>query len=92
MKLFIYLIIGAGSFFLVACGGGSSSTSTSASTPDTPVTPTIASFTSWSDTAANVPVAMTGGFSSSVDLVGNISHSDSSGSATFTRDAATTIR
>jgi hypothetical protein len=30
---------------------------------------------------------MTGGFSSAVDLVGNISQSDSSGSATFTRDA-----
>ena len=88
MKLFIYLIIGAGSFFLVACGGGSSSTSNSASTPDTPVTPTITSFTSWSATTANVPVAMTGGFSSSVDLVGNISQSDSSGSATFTRDAS----
>jgi hypothetical protein len=31
---------------------------------------------------------MTGGFSSSVDLVGNISQSDSSGSGTFTRDAS----
>ena len=73
---------------LVACGGGSSSssTATTSSTPSTPVT--IESFTSWSATTANVPVAMTGGFSSSVDLVGKISQSVSSGAGTFTRDAS----
>jgi len=71
---------------LVACGGGDSSSSST--TSSTPSTPTVASFTSWSATTANVPVAMTGGFSSSVDLSGNISQSDSSGSGTFTRDAS----
>lgn len=71
---------------MAACGGGSSSSSTSA--PDIPVIPTIASFTSWAATIANVPVAMTSGSSSSIDLVGNISQSDSSGSATFTRDSS----
>lgn len=73
-------------FFLVACGGGDSSSTSTNSTPST--TPTIAAFTSWSATTANVPVAMTSGFSSSIDLVGNISQSVSSGSGTFTRDAS----
>jgi hypothetical protein len=80
-----YLIIGTATILLVACGGGSSSSSTTSATPSTPTT--IESFTSWSATTANVPVAMTNGSSSSVDLLGNISQSDSSGSATFTRDA-----
>jgi len=71
---------------LVACGGGNSSSSST--TSSTPSTPTVASFTSWSATTANVPVAMTGGFSSSVDLVGNISQSVSGGSGSFTRDAS----
>ena len=70
---------------LFACGGGSSSSSPT-STPSTPSTPTIATFTSWSVITADVPVAMTGGSSSSVDLAGNISQSDSSGTATYTRD------
>ena len=70
---------------LFACGGGSSSSSPT-STPSTPSSPTIAAFTSWSVTTADVPVAMTGGSSSSVDLAGNISQSDSSGTATYTRD------
>ena len=81
-----YLILGMGSTLLVACGGGSSSTTTTTtSTPSTPTT--IESFTAWSATTANVPVAMTDGSSSTIDLLGNISQSDSSGSATFTRDA-----
>ena len=80
-----YLILGMGSTLLVACGGGSSSSTTTTSTPSTPTT--IESFTAWSATTANVPVAMTDGSSSSIDLLGNISQSDSSGSATFTRDA-----
>ena len=71
---------------LVACGGGDSSSSST--TSSTPSTPAVASFTSWAATTPNVPVAMTGGFSSSVDLSGNISQSDSSGSGTFTRDAS----
>lgn len=70
---------------LFACGGGSSSSSPT-STPSTPSSPTIAAFTSWSVTTADVPVAMTGGSSSSVDLAGNISQSDLSGTATYTRD------
>ena len=80
-----YLILGMGSTLLVACGGGSSSSTTTTSTPSTPTT--IESFTAWSATTANVPVAMTDGSSSTIDLLGNISQSDSSGSATFTRDA-----
>ena len=72
-------------FVLVACGGGDSSSSTTSSTPSTP---TVASFTSWAATTPNVPVAMTGGFSSSVDLVGNITQTVSSGLGTFTRDAS----
>jgi len=72
-------------FVLVACGGGDSSSSTTSSTPSTP---TVASFTSWAATTPNVPVAMTGGFSSSVDLVGNITLSESTGLGTFTRDAS----
>jgi len=80
-----YLVLGMGSMLLVACGGGSSSSTTTTSTPSTPTT--IESFTAWSATTANVPVAMTDGSSSSIDLLGNISQSDSSGSATFTRDA-----
>jgi hypothetical protein len=80
-----YLILGMVSMLLVACGGGSSSSTTTTSTPSTPTT--IESFTAWSATTANVPVAMTDGSSSSIDLLGNISQSDSSGSATFTRDA-----
>ncbi len=71
---------------LVACGGGDSSSSST--TSSTPSTPTIAAFTSWTATTANVPVVMTGGFSSTVDLVGNITQSLSSGSGTFTRDAS----
>jgi len=81
-----YAIAIVGAIFLGACGGGSSSsTTTTTSTPSTPTT--IESFTAWSATTANVPVAMTDGSSSSIDLLGNISQSDSSGSATFTRDA-----
>ena len=81
-----YLILGLGAMLLAACGGGSSSSSTS--TNSSPSTPTsIDAFTSWSTTTANVPVAMIDGSSSSIDLLGNISQADSSGSATFTRDA-----
>jgi len=81
-----YLILGLGTMLLAACGGGSSSSSTS--TTSSPSTPTsIDPFTSWSTTTANVPVAMIDGSSSSIDLLGNISQADSSGSATFTRDA-----
>ena len=80
-----YLILGMGSTLLVACGGGSSSSTTTTSTPSTPTT--IESFTAWSATTANGPVAMTDGSSSTIDLLGNISQSDSNGSATFTRDA-----
>ena len=81
-----YLILGLGTMLLAACGGGSSSSSTS--TNSSPSTPTsIDAFTSWSTTTANVPVAMIDGSSSSIDLLGNISQADSSGSATFTRDA-----
>ena len=82
-----YSIIVIGSIFLSACGGGSSSSSTSTSSTSSPSTPTIAAFTSWSETTADVPVAMTAGSSSAVDLAGNITQSDSSASATFTRDA-----
>ena len=80
-----YLILGMGSTLLVACGGGSSSSTTTTSTPSTPTT--IELFTAWSATTANGPVAMTDGSSSTIDLLGNISQSDSNGSATFTRDA-----
>ena len=80
-----YLFLALIPITLIACGGGDSSSTSTASTPSTP---TVASFTSWTATTPNVPVAMTGGFSSSVDLSGNISQSDSSGSATFTRDAS----
>ena len=80
-----YLILALGIMLLAACGGGSSSSSTTTTTPSTPIS--IDSFTSWSATSANVPVAMTDGASSSIDLLGNISQADSSGSATFTRDA-----
>ena len=80
-----YLILGVSSTLLVACGGGSSSSTTTTSTPSTPTT--IESFTAWSATTANGPVAMTDGSSSTIDLLGNISQSDSNGSATFTRDA-----
>ena len=80
------ILLAALPLILVACGGGSSSTTTTNS--ETSVTPTVASFTSWTATTPNIPVAMTGGFSSSVDLVGNISQSVSSGSGTFTRDAS----
>jgi len=83
-----YSIIVIGSILLSACGGGSSSSSTSTSSDSTPSSPTVAAFTSWSVTTADVPVAMTEGSSSSIDLVGNITQSDSSGSATFTRDAS----
>ena len=87
IKLINYYVIAiVGAIFLGACGGGSSSsTTTTTSTPSTPTT--IASFTAWSATTANVPVAMVDGSSSTIDLLGNISQSDSSGSATFTRDA-----
>ncbi|MCE7530172.1 transferrin-binding protein-like solute binding protein [Polynucleobacter sp. IMCC 29146] len=83
MRNLLILII---SIFLISCdgSGGSSSSSTSS----TPSTSTVASFTSWTATTPNVPVAMSGGFSSSVDLVGNITQSLSSGSGTFTRDAS----
>jgi len=80
-----YLLAAMLPIVLVACGGGDSSSSTTSSTPSTP---TVASFTSWEATTPNVPVAMTGGFSSSVDLVGNITQSVSSGLGTFTRDAS----
>ena len=82
MRRIILLMI---SFILLACDGSGGSSSSSTSTPSTS---SVAAFTSWSATTANVPVAMTGGFSSAVDLVGNISQSDSSGSGTFTRDAS----
>ena len=82
MRRIILLTI---SFVLLACDGSGGSSS---STTSTPSTSSVAAFTSWSATTANVPVAMTGGFSSAVDLVGNISQSDSSGSGTFTRDAS----
>jgi hypothetical protein len=59
------------SFVLLACDGSGGSSS---STTSTPSTSSVAAFTSWSATTANVPVAMTGGFSSSVDLVGNVSY------------------
>jgi len=84
MKLRIFLAVLP--IVIVACGGGSSSSTSTSS--DAPITPTIASFTSWTATTPNVPVAMTGGFSSSVDLVGNIIQSLSSGSGTFTRDVS----
>jgi len=80
-----YLLAAMLPILLVACGGGDSSSSTTSSTPSTP---TVASFTSWAATTPNVPVAMTGGFSSSVDLVGNITQTVSSGLGTFTRDAS----
>ncbi len=79
-----YLPICAAAFFLAACSGGSSSSSPTTASPSAPTT--IELFTAWSATTANVPVAMTDGSSSSIDLLGNISQSDSSGSATFTRD------
>jgi hypothetical protein len=79
------IFIVAGTLLIVACGGGSSTSNPTSATPNTPTT--TDSFTSWSATTANVPVAMTNGSSSSIDLLGNISQSDSSGSATFTRDA-----
>ena len=82
----VAFIVSLGAIALVACGGGSSSTTTT--TADTPVTPAVASFTSWSATTANIPVAMTNGSSSSIDLLGSISQADSNGSATFTRDAS----
>ena len=82
----VAFIVSLGAIALVACGGGSSSTTTT--TADTPVTPAVASFTSWSATTANTPVAMTNGSSSSIDLLGSISQADSNGSATFTRDAS----
>ena len=82
----VAFIVSLGAIALVACGGGSSSTATT--TADTPVTPAVASFTSWSATTANIPVAMTNGSSSSIDLLGSISQADSNGSATFTRDAS----
>ena len=82
----VAFIVSLGAIALVACGGGSSSTTTT--TADTPVTPAVASFTSWSATTANIPVAMTNGSSSSIDLLGSISQADSTGSATFTRDAS----
>ena len=71
---------------LISCdgSGGSSSSATSS----TPITPTISAFTTWSATTPNVPVAMTGGISSSIDLIGNISQSDSAGAGTFNRDAS----
>ena len=81
---FIIVVV---AIFLGACGGGSSSSSPSSSTTNTPSSPTIAAFTSWSAATADVPVSMTGGSSSTIDLEGNISQSDSSGSATYTRDA-----
>ena len=83
-----YLLLVLFPILLVACGGGDSSSSSSSSTASTPSTPTIATFTSWTATSANVPVAMEGGFSSTVDLLGNITQSESSGAATFTRDAS----
>ena len=82
----VAFIVSLGAIALVACGGGSSSTTTT--TADTPVTPAVTSFTSWSATTANIPVAMTNGSSSSIDLLGSISQTDSNGSATFTRDAS----
>ena len=81
---FIIVVV---AIFLGACGGGSSSSSPSSSTTNTPSSPTIAAFTSWSAATADVPVSMAGGSSSTIDLEGNISQSDSSGSATYTRDA-----
>ena len=81
-----YLFLALIPIALIACGGGDSSTTST--TSSTPSAPTVASFTSWTATTPNVPIAMTGGFSSSVDLSGNISQSDSSGSGTFTRDAS----
>lgn len=83
-----YFIVAIGAFFLSACGGGSSSSTTSISSTSSPSSPTITAFTSWSVTTEDVPVVMTEGSSSSIDLVGNITQSDSSGSATFTRDAS----
>ena len=77
--LSVAFIVSLGAIALVACGGGSSSTTTT--TADTPVTPAVASFTSWSATTANIPVAMTNGSSSSIDLLGSISQADSNGSA-----------
>jgi len=82
MRRILLLMI---SFVLLACDGSSGSSSSSSSTPSTS---SVTAFTSWSAATANVPVAMTGGFSSAVDLVGNISQSDSSGSGMFTRDAS----
>jgi len=83
-----YFIIVIGVIFLSACGGGSTSNSSSSSSTPSPSTPAIAAFTSWSVTIADVPVSMTSGSSSTIDLDGNISQSDSSGSATLTHDTA----
>ena len=81
-----YILMLISSIILISCdGSGGSSSGTTSSTPSTPSIPV---FTSWSATTANVPVAMTGGFSSAVDLVGNITESVSGGSGTFTRDAS----
>jgi len=79
------LLILISSIFLISCGGSGGSSSTTSSTSSAPRVP---AFTSWAATTANLPVAMTGGFSSSVDLVGNITQSVSSGSGIFTRDAS----
>ena len=81
-----YILILISLIILISCdGSGGSSSSTTSSTPSTP---SIPAFTSWGATTANVPVAMTGGFSSAVDLVGNINQSVSGGSGTFTRDSS----
>ena len=80
-----YVVLIISTIFLIACdGSGSSSVSATSSAPSTS---TVSTFTSWSVTTADVPVTMTVGSSSAVDLVGNITQSDSSAEATFTRDA-----
>jgi len=83
-----YFIIVISVIFLSACGGGGTSNSSSSSSTSNPSTSTIAAFTSWSVTTADVPVSMTSGSSSTIDLDGNISQSDSGGTATFMHDTA----
>ena len=80
MKYFQTISVLALPLIISACAGSSSSTSSTSST----VTPSAAAFTSWSTYAPGTAVSFSDGSTSAINASGNITQSDSAGSATLT--------